>query len=92
VGCGYYRGDGERAVDIAVSALPDARAAQAKAIALGGKTANPVDGVGDGGVARVTDDGAVLAVSRGRALVVVRINQRVSLEAVEIAKLVVAKL
>ena len=92
VGCGYYRGDGEKAVDIAVSVLKDPTAAQARAIALPGRSANPVDGVGDGGAVAVTDTGSVLAVSKGRALVVVRINQRVSLEAVEIAKLVVAKL
>ena len=54
--------------------------------------ANPVDSVGDGGTVAITGDGAVLAVSDGPALVVVRINQRVSLEAVELAKLVVAKL
>ena len=34
----------------------------------------------------------MLAVSKGAALVVVRINQRISLEAVEIAKLVAAKI
>lgn len=92
VGCGYHRGDGEKAVDIAVSVLEDATAAQARALALPGRSANPVDGVGDGGAVAVTDAGTVLAVSKGPALVVVRINQRVSLEAVEIAKLVVAKL
>jgi len=92
VGCGYYRGNGEKAVDIAVSVLASPVAAQARAVALGGTSANPVDGVGDGGVVTVTNDGSVLAVSKGRALVVVRINQRVSLEAVEVARLVVARL
>ena len=40
----------------------------------------------------ITGDGATLAASSGAALVVVRINQRVSLEAIELAKLVVATL
>jgi Domain of unknown function (DUF2020) len=91
VGCGYYRGDGEKAVDIAVSVLGSAAAAQARAIALVGKSANPVDGVADGGAVAVIDNGTLLAVSKGATLVVVRVNQRVPLEAVEIAKLVVAK-
>lgn len=91
VGCGYYRADGEKAVDIAVSVRGSAGAAQAAAVALGGAAANPVDGVADGGVVAVTDAGTVLAVSEGATLVVVRVNQRVPLEAAEIAKLVVAK-
>ena len=92
VGCGFHRPDGEQAADIAVTVLATPVAAQARAIAVAGATANPVDGVADGGAVAITDDGAVLGVSKGRALVVVRINQRISLEAVEIAKLVVAKL
>jgi hypothetical protein len=92
VGCGYYRPNGEKAVDIAVSRLANAATAQARAVALPGRSANPVDGVGDGGAVAVSDAAALLAVSKGAALVVVRINQRVSLEAVEIAKLVVAKI
>jgi UPF0176 protein len=90
--CAYYRPNGEKAADIAVSQLPSAVAAQNKAIAIGGRQANPVNGVGDGGAVAITDSGAVLAVSKGRALVVVRINQRSSLEATEIARLVVARL
>ena len=91
VGCAYYGDGGEKAVDIAVSVQASASAAQARAVALGGAAANPVDGVADGGVVTVTDAGTVLAVSEGRTLVVVRVNQRVPLEAVEIAKLVVAR-
>jgi hypothetical protein len=91
VGCGYYRGDGEKAVDIAVSVLGSAAAAQARALAIPGAAANPVEDVADGGAAAVTDAGTVLAISEGRTLVVVRVNQRVPIEAVEIAKLVVAK-
>lgn len=90
VGCAYYRINGEKAADIAVSVLPDAASARAAAIKLPGRTANPVDTVGDGGTVAITGGGALLAVSDGPALVVVRINQRISLEAVEIAKLVVA--
>jgi hypothetical protein len=48
--------------------------------------------VADGGTVAITGDGALLAVSKARALVVVRINQPVSLEAIELAKLVVARL
>ncbi|HST65663.1 MAG TPA: DUF2020 domain-containing protein [Mycobacteriales bacterium] len=91
-GCAFYRPNGERAAEIAVSVLPTATAAQAKAIALPGKGANPVQTVADGGTVAITAGGAVLAVSKGRALVVVRINQRISLEAIEIAKLVAAKI
>jgi hypothetical protein len=91
-GCAFYRPNGEKAADVAVSVLASPTAAQAEAIRLTGPTANPVDSVGDGGTVAITGDGAVLAVSTGPALVVVRINQRVSLEAVELAKLVVARL
>jgi hypothetical protein len=91
-GCAFYRPNAEKAAEVAVSVLPDAVAAQTQAIAVPGAGANPVDSVGDGGTVAITGDGAVLAVSKGAALVVVRINQRVSLEAVELAKLVVAKL
>lgn len=91
-GCAFYRANGERAVEIAVSVLPTAAVAQARAITLPGRGANPVATVADGGTVAITGGGAVLAVSKGRALVVVRINQRISLEAVEIAKLVVAKI
>lgn len=91
VGCAFYRPNGEKAADVAVSVLASAAAARAQAIRVPGRTANPVE-VGDGGAVAITDGGAVLAVSKGPALVVVRINQRISLEAVEIAKLVVARL
>jgi hypothetical protein len=91
-GCAFYRPNGEKAADVAVSALANPIAAQAEAIRLTGPTANPVDSVGDGGTVAITRDGATLAVSIGPALVVVRINQRVSLEAIELAKLVVATL
>ena len=91
-GCAFYRPNGEKAADVAVSVLANPAAAQAEAIRLTGPTANPVDSVGDGGTVAITGDGATLAVSSGPALVVVRINQRVSLEAIELAKLVVATL
>ncbi len=91
-GCAFYRPNAERAADVAVSVLATAAAARTRAVRLPGAGANPVDSVADGGAVAITGDGAVLAVSKGRALVVVRINQPVSLEAVELAKLVVAKL
>ena len=92
VGCAYYRSNGEKAVDVSVSVAASPAAAQARALAVAGGSANPVDGVGDGGAVSVSDAGSLLAVSEGRVLVVVRVNQPVPLEAVEIAKLVVAKL
>ncbi len=91
-GCAFYRPNAEKAADVAVSVLASATAAQTEAIRLTGAGANPVDSVGDGGTVAITGDGAVLAVSKGPALVVVRINQRMSLEAIELAKLVVAQL
>jgi Domain of unknown function (DUF2020) len=91
-GCTFYRPNAEKAADVAVSVLPSVAAARARAVLLPGADANPVDSVGDAGAVAITDTGAVLAVSKGAAVVVVRINQPISLEAVEIAKLVVAKL
>ena len=91
-GCSFYRPNGERAVEVAVSMRPGPVQAQNEAISIGGRAANPVDGLGDGGVVAVTADGAVLAVSKGRTLVVVRINQRSSLEAKEIARYVVSRI
>jgi uncharacterized protein DUF2020 len=91
-GCAFYRPNGEKAAEIAVSVLPTAAAARARAVTVPGKGANPVDGVGDGGAVTITAGGAVLAVSKSTALVVVRINQPISLEAVEIAKLVLARI
>jgi UPF0176 protein len=89
--CAFYRPNGEKAADVRVSVLASAAAARDRATRLTGRDSNPVD-VGDGGTVAITDDGALLAVSAGKALVVVRINQRISLEATEIAKLVVARL
>jgi hypothetical protein len=91
-GCSFHRANGERAVGVVVSVLPGPIQAQNKAISIGGPAANPVDGLGDGGVVAVTADGAVLAVSKGRMLVVVRINQRSSLEAKEIAGHVISRI
>jgi len=91
-GCSFYRPNGEPAADVTVSVLPGPIQAQTKAIAIGGQAANPVTGIGDGGTVRVTAEGAVLAVSKSRTLVVVRINQRSSLEAKEIARYVLAGL
>ena len=91
-GCTFYRPNGEAAAEFSVSILASPTQAQAKAIAIGGRSANGVDGVGDGGVVAITDAGAVLAVTKSRTLIVVRINQRSSLEAKEIARYVLAGL
>jgi len=91
-GCTFYRPNGEAAANIAVTVLATPTQAQAKAIAIGGQAANPVNGLGDGGVVAIADTGGVLAVSTGRTLIVVRINQRSSLEAKELARSVLAAL
>jgi UPF0176 protein len=92
-GCAFYRPNDEVAADIQVSQLATPVAAQTRAIQLGGKGANGLTGrdLGDGGVVTITDTGALLAVSKGRTLIVVRINQRISLEARELATYVVAR-
>lgn len=91
VGCAYYRPNGEKAVDIRVTVLATPAAARAKAAATAGASSNPVDDVADGGSVAVVADGTLIGVSEGATLVVVKINQRVPLEAIEIAKYVVAK-
>lgn len=91
-GCAFYRPNGEQAAEVAVSVLASPAAARAQAVRVPGTAANPVDQVGDGGAVAVTGTGAVLAVAEGAALVVVRINQTSSLEATEIARLVVARI
>lgn len=90
--CAFYRPDGHRAAAITVSAEANPIAAQNAALAKVGKNANPVNGIGDYGVVAIVPDGAVLAVTKGPALVLVTINQQSSLEAKEIARAVVAKL
>jgi UPF0176 protein len=91
-GCFFYRPNGELAVEVAVSVLGDSTQAQAKAVAIGGGAANPVNGIADGGVVTVTAGGAVLAISKGRTLIVVTINQRSSLEAKEVARSVAGRI
>jgi len=90
--CTFYGLDGLPTLHIAVTVLPTATAAQDQAVATGGGSADPVTGIADGGVVKVTNSGTTLAVSKGRALVVVEINQMSSLEAEEIARLVVVRL
>lgn len=89
--CAYYRPNGEVAVVVAVSEADTPRRAQQRALSIGGAAANPVEGIGDGGSVLVAGDTATLAVSKGRAVVKVVINQASSLEAREMAKLVVAR-
>lgn len=84
-GCTFYRPDGEPAVDVAVTALSTAVQAQNAAVELGTPAAIPVDDIADGGVVLVATEGTVLAVSSGRTLLVVRVNQQSSLEARAIA-------
>jgi UPF0176 protein len=90
-GCTLYRPDDAKAVVVQVSVLPTVLAAQQKAVTMLGPTANPVSGVGDHGTVAIVADGARLAASKGRVLVVVWVNQQVSLQAHDIAAAVAAK-
>ncbi len=83
--CTFYRPDGEPAADVAVTAYPTMVEAQNAAISRGTSAADPVDDVADGGVVLVAEGSTVLAVTSGRTLLVVTINQASSLEAREIA-------
>ena len=91
-GCSFFRPDGEPAAAVEVTELGTAAAAQTAAIELGTPKADPVDGIGDGGVVLVSTDGTVLAVSSGSVLLVVRINQASSLEARALAARVAPQL
>jgi len=88
-GCTFYRPDGEPAVDVAVTAYPTVVEAQNAAIMRGTAAADPVDDLADGGVILVGSDSTALAVTSGRTLLVVTINQASSLEARAIAAEVV---
>jgi hypothetical protein len=90
--CAFYRPDGGLAAQITVSEEPNPVAAQNLALERAGQSANPVDGIGDYGAVTITDEGALLAVTKARTLVVVQINQKSSLQAKEIARIVVGKL
>lgn len=85
-GCTFYRPDGDPAVDVAVTGFPSEVEAQTAAIEQGTAAANPVDDIADGGVVLVDTERAVLAVTSGRTLLVVTINQASSLEARAIAE------
>lgn len=83
--CTFYRSDGDPAAGVAVTAYPTEVEAQNAAIRQGTAAANPVDDLADGGVVLVGTDSTVLAVTSGRTLLVVSINQASSLEARAIA-------
>lgn len=90
--CAFYRPDGGLAAEITVSEQANSIAAQNDALGQVGKDSNPVTGIGDYGVVAIVDDGALLAVTKGSSLVLIKINQKSSLEAREIAKAVVGAL
>lgn len=90
--CAFYRPDGGLAIQITVSQEANPIAAQNGAVTRVGKDANPVNGIGDYGVVAIVDDGALLAVTQGPTLVLVKINQKSSLEAKEIATSVIEAL
>jgi len=90
-GCTLYRPDGDKAIDVRVTAYPTALAAQRKAVTVLGAGANPTD-VGDHGTVAIVAAGARLAASKGRYLIVVFINQQSSLQAHDLASAVAAKI
>lgn len=83
--CTFFRPDGEPAVSVVVTAHPTARQAQSAALDIGTAAASPVEDIADGGVVLVEPDRTVLAVTSGRCLLVVSLNQASSLEARAIA-------
>jgi hypothetical protein len=90
-GCTLYRPDGGKAIELRVTAYPNAVAAGERAVTLLGSGANPV-AVGDHAVVVIVADGTRLAASKGRYVLQVFINQQSSLEAHDIAMAVVNKI
>lgn len=90
--CAFYRPDGAVAAQVTVSEAANPIAAQNSALTQAGSSSNPVTGIGDYGVVAIVDDGALLAVTKGRTLIMIKINQQSSLEAKEIARVVVGAL
>jgi len=91
-GCTLYRPDDGKAIDIQVTVLATPVQAQQQAVTMFGGAANPVTGVGDRGTVAIVPDGAKLAASKGRTLILVWINQQSSLQARDIATAVVARI
>ena len=89
-GCTLYRPDGGKAIDIQVKEYRTALDAQQRAVTVVGSAANPTD-VGDHGTVAIVADGARLAASKGRYLIVVFINQQSSLQAHDVAAAVANK-
>lgn len=91
-GCAFYRPDAEVAASVTPTRAASLRDARLKVLAAVGDSGNPLPDLGDGGVVKVVEDGAVLAVSRGTLVVVVRINQQSSLQATEVGRKVLEML
>jgi hypothetical protein len=90
-GCTLYRPDGAPAITVTVTIYATPLAAQEKAVSVLGAGANPTD-VGDRGTVAIVADGAKLAASKGRYLLLVVINQQSSLQAHDLAAAVAAKI
>ena len=84
--CAFYRPDGALAAKVDGAQFASAAEAAAKVRSVTGAGANGVSDVGDGGAVAITNDGAVLAASRGDTVLVITINQQSSLEATELAQ------
>lgn len=90
--CVFYRPDAEVAASVTPTHTASLRAARLKVLAAVDGEANPLPDLGDGGVVKVIDSGAVLAASKGTLVIVVRINQQSSLQATEIGRKVIGAL
>lgn len=96
-GCSFLRSDGALAVDISVFDAGDPTAARFAVDEVISEGALPVvsaakGGVGDGGVVLVDPTRTTLTISAGSVVVLVELNQPSSLEAVTLARELVAAL
>ncbi len=90
-GCTFAKPDGEPALAVEITRTPDPVAARAAAVdRVAGIGGTAVDDIADGGGIAVGAEETVLAVADGTLVVVVTVNQRSSLQAREIAQVVVA--
>jgi hypothetical protein len=90
-GCVLYRPDNGKAVEVSITIFLTPLAAQQRAVSVLGANANPVRGIGERGTVLVGTDGTKLAVSTGRYVIQVWINQQSSLQARDIAAKVAAR-
>lgn len=91
-GCAYYKPDDTQGLRVDIGAYPDEIAAQNAALTTVTNGADPLTDLGDYGGVIVTPAQTLLAVTSGSTLIVVTTNQESSLQAREIATVVLAAL